>query len=65
MCKRNYRKARRDAGVKAEQAASALGVSITTLFSWERGDTNPSAERLVELAKLYGVTTDYLLTLSG
>lgn len=65
MCIRNYREARKRAGIKAEQAASTLGVSITTIFSWERGDTNPSADRLVELAKLYGVTTDYLLALSG
>lgn len=59
----NYRKARTEAGIKAEQAASSLGVSITTLFNWERGDTSPDADKLIEMAKLYGAKTDYLLML--
>ena len=59
----NYRKARESAGIKAERAAAELGVSITTLFSWERGDTSPSANKLIDMAKLYGRKVDYLLAL--
>lgn len=61
--KQNYRKAREEASIKAERAAAELGVSITTLFNWERGDTSPDADKLVLMSGLYGKTTDYLLAL--
>lgn len=64
MQHQNFRQARKDAGVKPEQAASELGVSITTLFNWERGDTKPPADKLILMAKLYGTTADYLLQLA-
>lgn len=63
MYEQNYRKAREQAGIKAEKAASELGVSITTLFNWERGDTSPDADKLVDMSKLYGVTVTRLLAL--
>jgi len=59
----NYRKAREEAGVKAERAAAELGVSITTLFNWERGDTNPDADKVKDMARMYNVTSDYLLAM--
>jgi transcriptional regulator with XRE-family HTH domain len=62
--KQNYRKAREKAGLKAEKAATELGVSITTLFNWERGDTAPDADKLVLMARTYGVSADYLLALA-
>lgn len=65
MCDvKRYRQARRDAGITAESAAAKLGVSITTLFSWEREDTKPNANNLRDMAQLYGVTADYLLGLT-
>jgi HTH-type transcriptional regulator/antitoxin HipB len=63
MYEQNYRKAREKAGVRAERAAAKLGVSITTLFSWERGNTSPTASKLVEMAELYGVSVNRLLAL--
>jgi len=62
MCRRSYRKAREKAGIKAERAAAELGVSITTLFNWERGDTAPNAQNIYDMARLYNVSADYLLT---
>lgn len=61
MSKTNYRKARKDASIRIETAASEFGVSTTTLLHWERGDTKPNANNIRDMAKLYGVTTDYLL----
>lgn len=61
MQEQNYRKAREQVGIKAERAAAELNVSITTLFNWERGDTKPNSDNIREMAKLYGVSTDYLL----
>ena len=63
MQEQNYRKAREEAGVKAEQAAVSLGVSITTLYAWERGETSPDADKLVEMIRLYGVSANYLLAI--
>lgn len=63
MARQNYRKAREDASIKAERAAAELGVSITTLFNWERGDTAPSADKLIDMANLYDKKVDYLLAL--
>lgn len=60
----NYRKAREQAGIRAERAAAELDVSITTLYSWEKGMTSPDADKLVEMSKLYGAKVDYLLALA-
>jgi transcriptional regulator with XRE-family HTH domain len=64
MSNQNYRKARKDASIRVETAASNLGVSITTLLNWERGDTKPNAENIRAMAELYKVTSDYLLGLA-
>lgn len=61
MQQQNYRKARKDAGVKPERAAAELGVSITTLLNWERGDTSPNANNIRDMAVLYGVSANYLI----
>lgn len=61
MDKQSYRKAREAAGIRPERAATELGVSISTLFNWERGDTSPDADKLRCMAKLYKVSADELL----
>lgn len=63
MLQQNYRKARKDAGIKPERAAAELGVSITTLLNWERGDTSPNAKNIRDMATLYGVSADYLISM--
>lgn len=57
----NYRKASERKGYTAQEAATRLGVSITTLGSWENGKTSPTAQRLIQLCKLYECTADELL----
>lgn len=63
MYEQNYREARKDANVKPERAAAELGVSITTLLNWERGETSPDADKLVEMARLYNTSPNHLLNL--
>lgn len=63
MENQNYRKARENAGIKAERAALELNVSITTLYNWERGETNPDADKVRAMAALYRVSPDYLLAM--
>lgn len=64
MENQNYRKARVEAGIKPEKAAVELGISVATLFNWERGDTSPDADKLVLMSKLYDKPVDYLLALA-
>lgn len=43
--------------------AKRLGVAKQTVSNWENENIQPSIEMLVRLAKLFNVTTDYLLGL--
>lgn len=41
--------------------AKEIGISQGSYANWENGKREPSLENVVRLAKLFGVTTDYLL----
>ena len=43
------------------ELAKKLNVSQQTIGSWEVGRAEPNSEALISLAKLFGVSTDYLL----
>ena len=58
------RTARAAAGYTQAQAAAILNMSQTGVAAWETGRATPPAATLAELAKLYGVSADYLLGLS-
>lgn len=53
-----YRK--RD-GLSQEALAAKVGVSRQAVSKWEVGDATPELDKLVALAKTFGVTTDELL----
>lgn len=57
----NFRTARLSAGFSVAQVVDALSVSDAAVYQWETGVTTPSTKRIVEIAKLYGTTVDYLL----
>lgn len=65
MNEKNYVDARKQAGLTREKACVALNVSFGTLINWETGKTNPDANNLREMAKLYGVSSDYLLGIAS
>lgn len=44
-----------------EQLAERIGVTRQALSKWENGTAIPDTNNVVQLAKLFGVTTDYLL----
>ncbi len=46
------------------ELAKELNVSQRSISSWETGFRQPDFETLEQLAKYFGVTTDYLLGLS-
>ena len=50
-------------GMAQQKLANTLGVHQTTVKDWETGRHKPSYEILVQLARIFSVTTDYLLGL--
>lgn len=47
------------------ELSKRLGVAKQTVSNWENENIQPSIEMLVRLAKLFNVTTDYLLGLDN
>ena len=53
---------RKSAGWNQGELAQRLGVSPSAVGMYEQGRREPGAALLVELARQFGVTVDYLLT---
>ena len=56
-----YKRIRKEVGMTAQEVATKIGVSISTIFSWESGKTSPDSTRVIQLANLYGCTADELI----
>ena len=54
----NYRKR---AGLSQERLAELLGVSRQAVSKWEGDAAQPELDKIVALARLFGITTDQLL----
>ena len=52
---------REKSGLSMDQLAKQLGVTKSRVNMWENNGTIPRMNVLVELAKFFNVTTDYLL----
>jgi len=44
-----------------EELAGQVNISRQAVSRWENGTALPDADNIVQLSKLFGVTTDYLL----
>lgn len=53
---------RKQTGISQKELADRLGVSASSIGMYEQGRREPSADRLVQMAAVFGVSTDYLLT---
>ncbi|MBR1709262.1 MAG: helix-turn-helix transcriptional regulator [Clostridia bacterium] len=51
------RELREKMGLQQKDLALKIGVSQPTISEWEHGKKDPSGERLIKLAELFGVTT--------
>lgn len=58
----SFLSARIKAGLSQAAVADAFGISSASVSQWETGKTLPKAERLRDIAELYGCTVDELLT---
>lgn len=54
-------KLRKDRGMTQEDLAFKIGVTRQSISKWEIGDCEPDISKLVELAKIFKVSTDFLL----
>lgn len=54
---------REKSGMTQTQLAKRLGISRSAVNSWEMSLSTPSSIYLVELSKIFGVSTDFLLSL--
>jgi len=57
-----FRKLRKQKGFNQLDVALELGKSQNTYGKYEQGINLPDIDVIIRLSKLYGVTTDYLLT---
>ena len=54
-------KHRKKNGWSQEELAERLNVSPQLVSAWEAAQTIPDIENVIQMAELFGVTTDYLL----
>lgn len=59
----NLQSLRRQAGMTQAALAEKLNYSDKAVSKWERGESIPDVAVLYDIAKLFGVSVDYLLTL--
>lgn len=59
--KERLKEIRLEKELSQSKLAEKLGVDFRTISNWENGVRKPDIDKLVEIAKSLGVTTDYLL----
>ena len=55
------RRLRKSLGLTQVKLAQMLGIKAPSVVQWESDKTNLSGENLLNAAKLFGVTPDYIL----
>ena len=55
---------REDRDLRQLDVAQAVGIDQRSLSNYETGKTNPDSYAIIQLARFYGVSTDYLLGIS-
>lgn len=58
---KNLKELRMDANLTQAMLAEKMGVSQRSVSNWELGARQPDYDTLLKLARLFDVTTDYLL----
>jgi len=54
-------KLRKEKGMTQEELAAQITVSRQAISKWELGEAMPDTENVVQLSRLFNVSTDYLL----
>ena len=61
MLAENIRKYRKEKNMSQDELAEKLGVSRQSISLWENGQTQPTIENIIALAKIFNVSTDAIL----
>jgi len=61
MLGKKIQQLRKDNGMSQEELALKLTISRQAISKWELGESMPDTDNVVQLSKLFGVSTDYLL----
>ena len=64
MITKRIKELREDIGLTIKALAEELGLNVATLSTYERGTREPSINTIIQLAKYFNVTSDYLLGIS-
>ena len=59
---RNIAELRRRCNMTQMELADKMGISFQAVSNWERGNSMPDISKLPELAEVFDVTIDYLVT---
>ena len=62
---RRLRELRKERGWTQAQIAERIGVTASIISAYENEIRQPSYDALLKLVRLYGVSSDYLLGISG
>ncbi len=65
MLGKRLNRARKEKGFTAQQMADMLDITISAYRFYENGKARPTLDKLVQIADILGVTTDYLLCRDG
>lgn len=57
----NIKKLREKKGLSQKKLAEEIGVTQQSLSKWEQNKTRPDYEILLNLSKIFNVSTDYIL----
>ena len=52
---------RKKSGMSQEELAEKMNVSRQAVSKWESAQSIPELEKILQLGRIFGVTTDYLL----
>ncbi|MGN0805987.1 MAG: helix-turn-helix domain-containing protein [Candidatus Coproplasma sp.] len=65
MLNEKIKELRSSLGISQVELAKRLGVSKQCVSNWENDNVQPSVEMLVQIARYFNVSTDYLLGLES
>ena len=54
---------RKETGLTQKQFAKALNTTDDSIYSWEKGRSQPSIEMIINICKVLSISADYLLGL--
>lgn len=58
---KRLKETRQAKGMTQLEVANILGTTKSSISRYELGESEPTLDRVVELAKIYGVTVDFLI----